>query len=81
MASMMAPQMPNSQVVTQANITVVGTKTSTGSDMCFCVTILLASFIIFPLFFMCCMWWKKIVFPKYEMNGDFYRALGNFLRR
>ena len=81
MTSMMAPQMSNSQVATQADITVVGTKTSEGSGVCFYTTIILASLIIIPFFFMCCMWWKKIVYPKYEMSAEFYRVLGTFLRR
>ena len=27
------------------------------------------------------MWWKKIVYPKYEVNEEFYRALVRFCRR
>ena len=52
-------------LVYQANITIVGNKTSSRNSCCFCATYCLGSFLIFPLCFMCCMWWKKIVYPRY----------------
>lgn len=30
---------------------------------------------------MCCMWWKKIVYPKYQINPETYRALARFVRQ
>lgn len=36
--------------------------------------------LIFPIFFMFCAWWKKLVHPHYEMNIEFYRSIGRFLR-
>lgn len=64
MSSMTMPMMPT-QPISQANITIAGSQTSFGSDCCFILTIILGSFIIFPLCFMCCMWWRKIVYPRY----------------
>ena len=29
---------------------------------------------------MCCNWWKKIVYPKYCISSEFYRAVGQFVR-
>ena len=62
------------------DITVIGNKTSAYNACCYCFTMFFASLLIFPLCFMCCMWWKKIVYPKYEVNIEFYRAVGRFLR-
>ena len=28
---------------------------------------------------MCCMWWKKIVSPRYEVNIQTYQAISRFL--
>lgn len=28
---------------------------------------------------MCCNWWKKIVYPQYEVNPEAYRAIANFI--
>ena len=62
-ASMMAPQA--NMNMQQANITLVGSKTKASNNCCYIFTIICGSFIIFPLCFMCCMWWKKIVYPTY----------------
>lgn len=68
-----APQ-PTVTAVTMQNyfpkvdITAVGNKTSDYNFLCHCITIGIASILIFPMCFMCCMWWKKIVYPKYEIN-------------
>lgn len=64
----------------KVDITVVGNKTSSYNSVCYFLTICLASIIIIPLCFMCCMWYKKIIYPKYEVNIEFYRAIGRFLR-
>ena len=53
--------------VTQLNITAVGTKTQERNTLCQCLTMMCGVFLIFPLFFTCCMWWKKLVYPKYEV--------------
>lgn len=70
-----------SQPIAEANITVVGNKTENGNQCCLISTIFLGGCLIFPLFFMCCSWWKKIVSCKYDLNIEFYRLLGDFLRR
>jgi hypothetical protein len=80
MQSMMAPQ-GNEHAIQQANITLVGTKSKPGNVWCYMFTILCASLVIFPLCFMCCMWWKKIVFPAYELSNEAYQALANFIAR
>lgn len=70
-----------SPIFTEASITVVGVKTSPGSRCCALMTALLGACLIFPLFFMCCIWWKKIVHPLYSLAPEFYRAIGTFLAR
>jgi hypothetical protein len=62
----MAPQpmvMPTS--FAKVDITVVGNKMSPYDCFCYTITYLLGACLIFPLCFMCCMWWKKMVYPKY----------------
>ena len=77
----MFPTIVGPQVITQANITVAGNQTSEGNDCCFILTFFLGVILILPFCFMCCMWWKKIVYPKYEMTVQFYRTIGVFLRK
>lgn len=52
--------------VTHLNITAIGQKVEPGNSCCALLTCLFGICLIFPLFFTCCMWWKKIVYPKYE---------------
>lgn len=77
------PQIPQVPItdIQQANITLVGNKTKPGDMCCFMITIMFASCLIFPLCFMCCTWWKKIVYPMYELTAQAYNSLGNFLLR
>lgn len=69
------------QTFTEAYIAVAGAKTSPGDLCCAILTIMLGVFCIFPLCFMCCMWWKKMVSPLYTLAPEFYRAVGTFLSR
>ena len=71
-------QQQNNTGVSQLNVISVGEKNS-GSPVCSCLTILFLC-LIFPIFFVCCNWWKKIVFPKYNLNAELYRAVGQFVR-
>ena len=75
-----AANLPPGQLV-EIRINVVGSKTESTSNCCYTLTILLGIFLIIPLFFMCCDWWKRIVHPKYVVNLQFYVLLGNFLRK
>ena len=67
--------------VTHLNLTTVGQKTQQRNACVQFLTCFFGIFFIFPLFFTCCMWWKKIVYPKYEVNEEFYRAFVRFCRR
>ena len=68
----------NGTPINHLQLTIVGTKAEAGNGVCVCFTVLLAC-LIFPLFFMCCNWWKKIAHPKYEVNPTTYQAVGNAL--
>ena len=35
--------------------------------------------LIFPVLFICCNWWKKKVYPKYEVTLEAYQTLGSTL--
>ena len=74
---MMQQQQMNTGV-NQLNVITVGDK-DPGNGVCYCLTFIFAC-LIFPLFFMCCNWWKKIVYPKYHVSAEFYRAVGQFVR-
>ena len=69
MAQMTQPQQPQPQQMpttfNQVDITVVGTKVSAYNSCCYMLTVCLGAFLIFPLCFMCCDWWNKLVYPKY----------------
>lgn len=58
---------------------IVGNKTNQANDCCYILTILFAICLIFPFFFMCCDWWKKMVYQLYEVNVETYRSIANFL--
>lgn len=80
MQSVMTTQ-GNEFSIQQANITLVGTKSKAVNNWCHVLTIMSGLILIFPLFFMCCMWWKKIVYPTYDLTMDAYQSLANFLAR
>ena len=67
--------------VTHLNVTTVGQKTEQRNDCIRIVTMLLGMCLIFPLCFTCCMWWKKLVYPKYEVTEEVYRAIWRFCSR
>jgi hypothetical protein len=67
--------------VTEANITVVGSKTAPGNACIFTLVVILASFLIFPMFFFCCMCFKKMTYPRYDLSVNFYRLIGAFIRK
>ncbi len=63
----------------EASIYIIGNKTHEENSGCYTVTCLLGFCLIFPFFFMCCDWWKKIVYPQYEVNIEAYHSISNFL--
>lgn len=58
---------------------VVGNKTKPSNQCCMWFTIMFGC-LIFPILFMYCVWWKRLVHPHYEMNIKFYRSISPFLR-
>jgi hypothetical protein len=81
MMGMMAQNPTGPQPMQQANITIIGSKIKAGNLCCAISTIISGAFCIFPLCFMCCMWWKKIVSAIYELTPETYRDIGVFLER
>ena len=63
-----------------ANINLTGIPVSSMNFLCLCCTILWGSCLIFPLFFMCCDWWRAIVYPSYQVPLDAYKALAVLMR-
>lgn len=74
-----APEANMSVPIQQANITLVGNKTKSSNICCFIMTFMFFC-LIFPLCFMCCEWWKKIVSPLYELTAQAYLSIGDFIR-
>ncbi len=58
-----------------ANLTVFGAKVETNSPKCVTFTYCLGGFLVFPLCFTCCTWWKKLVYPFYEIDISVYESL------
>ena len=65
--------------ITDANITVTGTRIKEASMGCYLATIICASIVLFPLFFMCCGWWKRIVSEAYSIPTSTYEKLAAIL--
>lgn len=74
-----APEVNMQAPIQQANITLVGNKTKSSNIGCFILTFMFFC-LIFPLCFMCCEWWKKMVSPLYELTAQAYQSIGDFLR-
>lgn len=74
-----APEASMPAPIQQANITLVGNKTKS-SNICCCFMTLMCVCLIFPIFFMCCEWWKKMVCPLYELTAQAYQSIGDFIR-
>ena len=51
--------------VKKANIICDGVEIKQINLCCFIFTFVCGSFLIFPLCFMCCDWWKRLVYPQY----------------
>jgi hypothetical protein len=67
--------------ISLATLTIVGSKTKVSNNCCFLLTMITGTFCIIPLFFLCCMWWKKIVYPEYVLADQVYRNLGRIVNR
>ncbi len=75
------PQSTPSSSIQQINITLVGNKTKPTNNCCAVSTFMIGGLLILPLFMMCCMWWKKIVYPLYELSSQTYKDIGLFLEK
>jgi hypothetical protein len=66
----------NSQAqIFNAQIIITGNQIHELNQSCLIATIVGGSFIIIPIFFMCCGWWKKIVYPAFEVPLSTYQSL------
>ena len=66
--------------VQQLSITLIGNKIQASNECCYTATLLSGSFCILPLLLMCCMWWKKIVYPLYELTPAAYQSVIDLIR-
>ena len=63
-----------------ANITVTGIQIKPSDMCCYCCTIIWGSIVLFPLCFICCGWWKKIVYPAFDIPVSVYSSLHKLIR-
>ena len=68
------------QEIIVGNITLIGNQTQRADGLIFCLIVLFGMCLIFPCFFLCCDWFKRCIWPLYELNAKIYRDLQNFVR-
>lgn len=61
-------------------INITGTMVKTNNMCCFWNTIIFGSIFLFPLFFICCDWWKRIVNKIFAVEMQGYEAIAEILR-
>jgi len=66
---------PQASLIQNAQIVITGNQIHEMNTSCMLATIIIGSFIFIPLFFMCCGWWKKIVYPAFEVPFSTYQSL------
>ena len=69
------------QSLRQYNITLIGDKVKPYNQCCRIATIITGIFFIFPFCFMCCDFWKKIVYPMYELQIKTYETIGEMIKQ
>lgn len=60
-------------------INITGTMIKTNNMCCFWQTIIWGSIFLFPLFFICCDWWKKIVNKIYLVENSGYEGIAQLI--
>ena len=68
------------QTTRDANITLIGTQVQGMGTCCFVCTIIWGSILIIPLFFMCCDWWQRMVYPAYDVPLVGYTCINSLFR-
>ena len=66
---------PQAPTIKDINVTLHGKQVENPGTLCLICTIIWGSILIFPLFFMCCTWWKKMVYPAVVVPVSSYVAL------
>ena len=69
------------QSIKQYNITLIGEKTKSYDKCCLTATIILGIIFLVPLLFLCCQWFKRKVYPMYELELETYRNIGAMLQK
>lgn len=61
--------------VRDASININGNQLTGYGLCCLVVTLIFGCILIFPLFFLCCDWWRKKVYPTFSIPESTYLAL------
>jgi hypothetical protein len=65
--------------IVEVSLFVRGAEVSAFSLSCFLCTLFWGALLLFPLCCLCCNWWKKCVFPLYEVPSSLYLNLRRLL--
>lgn len=66
--------------IVDANLTITGMEIKPYSCWGYICTIIWGSILIFPIFFICCAWWQRCVYPAYDIPYSVYESLGKLFR-
>lgn len=67
------------QKYTSLRINVSGTLTKGNDVCCLWATIIVGSILLFPLFFICCDWWKRRINKNFKVEDEGYEAIINLV--
>lgn len=59
----------------EAKLVITGKKIKEQNRSCYFATLVFGVCFIFPLFFLCCQCWKRMVYPAYEVSKEAYLML------
>ena len=62
-------------------IHLIGLPTKGYNQCCFWTTIFFGRILIFPLTFICCDWWKKLVQKSFAVDVSGYEAMAELLKK
>ena len=61
--------------ITDATIVVVGSQIQELNTCGMVCTMVWGGFVIFPMCFMCCDWWKRCIYPAFDIAPAVYMSL------
>lgn len=72
---------PELDKIKSLRINITGSQIKNVDSCCFYTTIVAGGIVVFPLFFLCCDWWKRKVNKLYNVDNQGYDALTELIRK